>query len=288
MAKRPASTASDSPSDETDAGGADKGAAALRTGTLLRGLAILDILIPAGHPLSLAEIAAEADLDLSTALRLLRTLEEARQVIRVGDGKRYVASPKALRPLPLLHPIEQLRREVDPIIRDLAAKVSKTVVLVAYLGTERVVVEVMQSAGSLSPYYSTWLHGPLHASGPGKALLLSMDATRRRALLGAAPYATFTASTITDAKALEADLERAAKRGYVLVRNEYYEGLSAMATNFQTFGGRAVGCIALTGHSADFDEGSIDAMAAELMACARLMPLQAVSLKMLDQLAGRS
>jgi len=287
MVKRLASTASETISDDIEPE-ADKGATGLRSGTLLRGLAILDILIPAGHPLPLAEIAAEADLDLSTALRLLRTLEEARQVIRVGDGKRYIASPKALRPLPLLHPLEQLRREVDPVIRELAAKVAKTVVLVAFLGTERVVVEVMQSAGSLSPYYSTWLNGPLYASGPGKALLLSMDAPRRRAMLGDAPYAAFTASTITDAKVLEADLERSAKRGYVLVRDEYYDGLSAMATNFQTWGGRTVGCIALTGHSADFGDSALDAMAVELIACARLMPLQAVSLKMLDQLVGRS
>jgi IclR family acetate operon transcriptional repressor len=274
------------PATEDSEGDADKGAG-LRVGTLLRGLAILDILIPAGYPLSLAEVATEAQLDLSTTLRLLRTLEEARQVIRMGDGKRYMASPKALRPLPLLHPLEQLRREVDPILRELAAKVAKTVVLVVYLGGERVVVEVMQSAGSLSPYYSTWLHGPLYASAPGKALLLSTEPARRKALLGDEPYAAFTQHTLTSWDAVEQDLALAAQRGYVLVQDEFYEGLSAIAVNFQTWAGRAVGCIALTGHSADFNEDTLGGIVAELKACARLMPLQGASLKLLDQLAGR-
>src|SRR5690606_38961092 len=70
---------------------ADKSAP--RQGTLQRGLLILDTLIQAGHPLTLAGIAAEVRLDLSTTLRLLRSLEELGRVMRVGDGKQYLASP---------------------------------------------------------------------------------------------------------------------------------------------------------------------------------------------------
>jgi len=257
-----------------------------RTGTLLRGLAVLDILAAAGQPLGLAEIASAADLDLSTTLRLLRTLEEAQQVLRIGDGKRYLASPKTLRPLPLLHPIEQLRREADPILRELAAKVAKTVVLVIFLGEERLVVDVMQTAGSLSPYYTTWLHGPLYASAPGKALLLTMTEARRREVLGPEPYAAFTASTRTSWAAVRADLA-GVERGVVRVEDEFYDGLSAMAANFVSWDRQPVGCIAITGHTSDFDPAACEMMANELISCARLMPLQAGSLKALDQLVGR-
>ncbi len=260
---------------------------ALPTGTLMRGLAILDVLIPAGQPLSLAEIAGAANLDQSTVLRLLRTLEEARQVLRIGDGKRYIASPKALRPLPLLHPLEQLRREANSILRQLAAKVGNTVVLVAYLGNERLVVDVMLAPNSLTPYYATWLHGPLHASGPGKAFLLSQDESQRRSLLGPEPYAAPTAGTLTSWKALDQDMRQSAERGYVLVRDEFYEGLTAIAANFTTWTGRAVGCIAITGRSADLDDDAVKASAAELLNCTRLMPLQVTSLNWLEQLGGK-
>ena len=79
-------------------------------GTLLRGLALLDTLVAASHPMTLAELAADVKLDLSTTLRLLRTLEDAQRVIRIADGKYYLASPSTLRPLALKHPLEELRR----------------------------------------------------------------------------------------------------------------------------------------------------------------------------------
>lgn len=257
------------------------------TGTLMRGLAILDVLIPAGQPLTLAELASATGLDQSTTLRLLRTLEEAQRVLRVGDGKRYVASPKALRPLPLLHPVEQLRREADPILRQLSARTGNTVVLVAYIGGERLVVDVMMAANSLTPYYATWLHGPLHASGPGKASLLAMDDKQRRAALETEPYTRLTAHTLTTWDELATDLQRSQERGYVTVRDEFYDGLSAIAANFMTWTGRVLGCIAITGRTAEFDEDTVAAMAVELLNSTRLMPLQVTSLGGLEQLSGR-
>ncbi len=256
-------------------------------GTLMRGLAILDTLIAASHPLTLAEIAAEVKLDLSTTLRLLRSLEESQRVIRVGDGKHYLASPHTLRPLPLKHPLEELRRQADPRVRSLANKVNQSVVLVAYIGGERVVVDVMQAGSSLSPYYSTWLHGPLHASGPGKALLLATAPAEREALLGKPPYAARTAHTLTSRSAVDADLKQAAQNGYVLVRDEFYEGISAIAANFYAWDKSAIGCIAITGYTADFNDETIAFIAKELLACARLMPVQVSALQQIAQMSGR-
>lgn len=256
-------------------------------GTLLRGLALLDTLLAASHPMTLAELAADVKLDLSTTLRLLRTLEDAKRVIRIGDGKYYLASPSTLRPLALKHPLEELRRQADPLVRGLANKVSQSVVLVAYIGGERVVVDVMQAGTSLNPYYTTWLHGPLHASGPGKALLLASDTARREALLGKPPYAARTNKTLTTKAALDADLERAAVNGYVLVRDEFYDGLSAIAANFYSWDKTALGCLAITAYSESFDDETIALVAKELLACTRLMPLQVPALQQIAQLSGR-
>ncbi|RSE86447.1 IclR family transcriptional regulator [Achromobacter denitrificans] len=256
-------------------------------GTLLRGLALLDTLLAASHPMTLAELAADVKLDLSTTLRLLRTLEDAKRVIRIGDGKYYLASPSTLRPLALKHPLEELRRQADPLVRGLANKVSQSVVLVAYIGGERVVVDVMQAGTSLNPYYTTWLHGPLHASGPGKALLLASDPARREALLGKPPYAARTNKTLTTKAALDADLGRAAANGYVLVRDEFYDGLSAIAANFYSWDKTALGCLAITAYSESFDDETIALVAKELLACTRLMPLQVPALQQIAQLSGR-
>ena len=145
----------------------------------------------------------------------------------------------------------------------------------------------MQAGSSLNPYYATWLHGPLHASGPGKALLLASDPARREALLGAPPYVARTAKTLTTRAEVEADLALAASRGYVLVRDEFYDGLSAIAANFQAWDKTALGCLAVTGYTADFDDDTVAAIAKELLACTRLVPLQVPALQQIAQFSGR-
>ncbi|MDB5591256.1 IclR family transcriptional regulator [Enterovirga sp.] len=280
---KPTRVAAAEPAAEEPA--APDGAGAL-SGTLRRGLAILDLLAGAGQPLTLADISAQTSLDLSTTLRILRTLEDARFVSRAPDGKRYLPSPKILRPLPLLHPMEQFRRESGPLLGELAAKFAKTVVLVVFIGVERVVVDIVQPAGSLSPYYAGWLQGPLHASGPGKALLLTMSPEQRRAALGEEPFRAYTPSTITRWSDLDRDLARADERGIIQVANEFYDGLSAVAANFSGWSTRAAGCIVLTGHTADFTPDFVERSGQELRRIARLMPLQAASLRALDQFCG--
>lgn len=262
-------------------------AQAAPTGTLSRGLAIMDVLLASSQPLSLAEVASRVGLDQSTALRLLRALETERQVLRLPDGKRYLASPKALRPLSLFHPLEQLRREAASMLRDLANKLSKTVVLVVYFGQERVVLDVLQSPGSLSPYFESWLQGPLHASGPGKALLLSMDDASRKAALGAEPYAVFTDATIRSWDEIQRNLQAAAPLGVISVCDEHYDGLTALAANFYGDTRNALGCIVVTGHSSELDAEAQQWVAKELANCARLMPFQASSLRQLELLSGR-
>ncbi|WP_162409469.1 IclR family transcriptional regulator [Acuticoccus sediminis] len=257
------------------------------TGTLARGLAIVDVLLSASQPLTLAEISEAVGLDQSTALRLIRSLEELGQLIRIGDGKRYVCSPKALKPMPILHPLERLRREVAPLINGLATRSGQSVVLVAYLGTNRVVLDVALTQGSLSPYYTAWLKGPFHGSGPGKALLSALDPARRRELLGEEPFRAYTPRTITTYAGLDADLARAKERGFVTIRDEFYLGLSALAAVFRTWNGGIAGAIAVTGHTTDMTDERIAAIGADLVAVTRLIPMQAPSLTLLEPFCAR-
>lgn len=257
------------------------------TGTLARGLAIVDCLLGATKPLTLAEIVDEVGLDNSTVLRLLRTLVELRQVIRVSKGRRYLASPRALRPLPLLHPLEQLRRETAALLYSFAAEVKMTAVLVVFLEAERLVVQVATGPGTLNPYYDAWLQGPLHGSGPGKALLMTMTPDDRRVLVGEGPFVKYTEQTLLTADALEADLTAAQKRGFALVRDEFYTGLSAMSCPFRSRTGTVAGCVALTGHSREFTPETIEKVGGDLMALCRLLPMQTNALVLVDALCGR-
>lgn len=269
--------------DLTKSGKAESAA----TGTLARGLAIMDLLLQARNPMTLAEIADAVGLDHSTCLRLLRNLEDLRQIIRLGQGRKYICSPRALSPLPLLHPLEQLRRECGMILNTFARDVNASVVLVIYLGNERLAVQVATGIGTLNPYYDPWLQGPLHGSGPGKAYLLSLSPAERRSLLGEEPYMAYTPQTIRTWSDLDADLQAAEARGFALVRDEFYPDLSAMSCNIRSGAGHTVGCFALTSHSRDFTPAWIEMAGRKLVNLARLLPMQVSAFSMIDTLCGR-
>jgi IclR family acetate operon transcriptional repressor len=243
-------------------------------GALARGLAVLDVVLAAPQPLTLSEIAGQAQLDQSTTMRLLRSLEESKYVIRTRDGKRYVGSPKALMPLPLMHPMKQLRREADPILHELSAKLKQSVVLVLYVDTERIAIDIAQSPGSLAPFYSTWLTGPRHASGSGKALLLSLGSPAWQELLGPGPYTSYTPHTLTTPELLEKNLTEAAERGYLITRDEHHLGLTAVSANIATWQNHNLGCFVVTGHSHELDDMRIASVGEELMRTANLMRYQ--------------
>lgn len=255
-------------------------------GTLARGLVVLNVVIDSPQPLSLAEIASQSRLDQSTTLRLLRALEDSKYVVRSPGLKRYLPSPRAIRPLPLLHPIEQFRRDTATVLSDLAEEVGQTVVLALFVGFERLVVDIAQRPGSLSPYYDTWLTGPVHASAVGKSLLLNLDADSRRSLLGPEPFRRFTPSTIVDYAAFEADLRISRERGYAATRNEYRIGLTAIGATISTWSGYSVGCLVVTGHSRSFEEEQrFEQTGAAVRRAADLIPFKANSLRLVEQLS---
>ncbi len=256
------------------------------SGALARGLAILDVLVDTPQSLSLAEVAKRASLDLSTTMRLLRTLEEARYVLRVDNGKRYIGSPRATLPLPILHPLRQFCREAFPNLSELSASVKATVVLVAFIEHERMAIDIAQVSGSLAPYYRTWLDGPLHASGSGKALLATLPASRREALIGRGPYPAITEFSITDPAKLTDDIEKGTERGYYVARDEHIVGLTAISANIPTWQGVNVGCFVMTGHTRDCTEAHTATAGAQLQRAAQLFRHQVPSISAFSQYVG--
>lgn len=248
------------------------------SGSLYRGLSVLAALSGAAQPLALAEIAATTGLDQSTTLRLLRALEDIDYVIRVPDSKRYLPSPNVLMPLPLMHPLEQLRMESWPVLHELASDVRQTVVMMVYLGTERMVLTLVRGPEGVAPYYGSWMRGPLHATAIGKALLLTYDSVQRQRILGPEPFAAPTRSTLTHLSQVEADLALSAERGYTTAENEYYEGLSAVAANVATWDGIVVGCVAVTAQTRSLEGRRIQEIGTAVKRAAHQMLFRAPSL----------
>lgn len=252
-----------------------------RSGTLIRGLKILEELANTPRPLTLAEVTSLTSLDQSTVHRLLKALEEAGYVVRSESTRRYAPSPKLMFPLKLLHPLNRLRRECAPALHELALRLRKTTALAVFMGNERVMLDIAQAPGSVTPYYGMWLQGPLHSTGSGKSLLASLEVHRRHALLGKEPLRPVTPKTIVDLETLDNELEESRRLGYVTSRDEDRSGISDVSTPISSWSGAVVGCLIATGTSKEFDDATCEAIGAELKQAADLLTYQAPSLESL-------
>jgi IclR family acetate operon transcriptional repressor len=254
-------------------------------GSLARGLRILEAVVEASAPMSLANIAQVSGFDTSTAHRLLQMLVKEGYIVKDDTAKKYLASPKGFFPLSLYHPLNVIRRDAEYAMMSLREEVGETVGLVFFCFGQRLLLDLVHGGDSLSPYYGTWVESPLHGSASGKVLLMSLTSEERRARLGLGPYKDSTPHTITDPAILEADLVASRERGYVVARDDAFVGLTALGASI-TAGGDAIGCFFVFGRSTNFDDAKTERTGQALSRAGELFSHGTPSLKAVCDLLG--
>ncbi|WP_091904496.1 IclR family transcriptional regulator [Chitinasiproducens palmae] len=248
------------------------------TGALTRGLQLLAVMSDASRPLSLSEIAEASGIAASTTHRLLHTLSQCEQVYKNAQG-RYCLAPRALFPLGLDHPLQVLRRDAAEMLRELQARHGPSVLLVAFLGEKRMVVDFAPGAYSVAPYFDTRISAPAHASVSGKILLADLPEADRQRLLGDAPYPARTRHTITTRAALDDALAEVEASGLATNFNENVMGICAIGAPLVAPSGRAIGAIVLTGPDTFFGAERRDAIAEDVRRVAHMLSAMSMSVR---------
>lgn len=256
------------------------------TGTLLRGLRIIETLAEAPAPVTLAELAERVRLDNSTVHRLVQLLTEEGYAARRGKSKRYCAGPMTISLLSTYHPINNFRRETDEILRRVREETGETVLLVLFLGSQRIILNLIQGRESLAPSYQTWLRSPVHGSASGKVMLMYLPEKLANEVLGPPPYAAATPFTTTDPKLLADELASARKRGFVVSRNDALVGVTAIAAPI-IWKNSAVGCLVIAGGSTRLSEDVAQTLGAALSNAAELISNAAPSLRSIAHFVGQ-
>jgi len=257
-------------------------------GSLARSFRILEILIETTRPMTSAEIAQRCGFEPSTTHRLVQTLAADGYLIRDSQTKRYLASPKILFPLPLYHPWNVIRRDAAPSLTALRDQLGSTVGVVMFCLGQRILLELAPGRDPLSPDYKTWLSSPLHASGSGKILLMSMPPAERRALLGPGPFERFTVHTIVEAPALDDEIAKSQARGYVLACDDYIIGFRVVAAPIRAADGTIIGCFFSSGRSSGFPDERLHDIGLAIKQAADLFSRTTPSLRgIADFLAAR-
>jgi DNA-binding IclR family transcriptional regulator len=218
----------------------------METGSLQRGLALLDALFQAERSLTLNEVAERTNLSNATAHRLLNSLVSSGYVSR-DAAKHYLPSMKAILPISQYHPLSALRRTAGERLRVLRDMFGLTAFFVLYVGTDRYVLELIPGTDPFSPYYLSQLDTPLHGSVTGKLLLAHSSKEQRDRLLGDEPFRAATPKTLLTRKELDLELNRVIEQRYAETRQEVYEGMSGIGAPILLNGDILFGALVLSG-----------------------------------------
>jgi DNA-binding IclR family transcriptional regulator len=188
-----------------------------RIQSLDRAVELLEAIAAAPEPQTAPALADRAGLNRSTAWRLLATLEHRGLVERDPASNRYGLGFALLR-LAAAAGHEPLVRLAHPLLRALAHDTGETANLAVARRLELVYADQVQAPHVMAP---NWLGHPvpLHATSTGKAFLAALPAAELDALLRAR-LERFTDTTITDRKALRAELDAIRARGYAVSGGE--------------------------------------------------------------------
>jgi DNA-binding IclR family transcriptional regulator len=189
-----------------------------------RAIRLLKAIADSPVPVTLAAVARTADVNPGTAWRLLATLEDhglvARNdsgyavgysVVRIAASADETALKTTARPL-----LERLVDETQEAV-SLSVPRQQTIVSIDHIGAPRVV-----SAGWVGEQL------PLHCTSNGKMLLAWLHEDELAAFLRR-PLTALTPATITDPRALRAELRKLRERGYGTELEEFEVGLHAVS-----------------------------------------------------------
>ena len=227
--------------------------------TVDRALVILASL--AEGPASLEQAANRIGVHKSTALRLLRTLEEHGFVHRQSDyryrlgGKLFSLAQLALESI-------DVRVVAAPHLADLNERCGHTVHLAVYEDGEVTYVDKLESRYPVRMYSRIGKRAPLTASAVGKVLLADLPEARRRELVEDLEFPAYTARSLRLPGELLAELEVVRKQGWAVDRGEYEETVNCVAVPIRGVDGRVIAACSV----------STPTVVAPLAALRRLVP----------------
>lgn len=218
-----------------------------RIPTNLRLLMILEALGELQAPVSSADVGRALGLSKQTAHRLCATLVDEGFLVRedrssgLRPGRRARMLAAGLMNASSAH---VARRQV---LATLAADVGETVNFVVPEDRGMTYQDRVETDWPFRVQLPIGTHVPFHCTASGKTYLASLPKAERTRMVHVMHLQQMTPNTITDPTALLEELARIARQGYALDREEFIEGMTAIAVPVRDPAGRYVASVAFHG-----------------------------------------
>jgi IclR family transcriptional regulator, pca regulon regulatory protein len=239
--------------------------------SLERGLEILASFTPTQPSLGVSELARAVGLSRSTTHRYMSTLARLGYLQQDEASRRYRLGPRVLDlGFSAINSME-LRVISAPYLQRLSDQTGFTVNMAILDGTDILYVERCRSSRAGQREIDLNLHVgsrlPAYCTSMGKVLLAYLPPDRRRSLLDAVQLGRRGPNTLTNRRALEAELARVRERGLALNNEELAYGLRSIAAPVRTVGGDVAAAINLAVHSSMVSMQDLVARLSESLRC---------------------
>ena len=211
----------------------------------LRAISLIEALVAADRPASLAELTGTAHLPKPTLYRMLGMLESAGLVSREPGSRRYAPGPRlaSLGRNVMLN--GSLRAGRHAILARLVEEIGETCNFTMLDGPQVVYLDRVEAAWPLRMNLTSGSHVPLHCTGSGKLLLALLPKAARDRLIAHLSLTRYTETTITERKPLAAELARIRANRYATDNEEFHAGLVCVAVPVMDARRRACAAIAV-------------------------------------------
>jgi DNA-binding IclR family transcriptional regulator len=196
--------------------------------TVSRALAILRSFDRDRRELGVTEISQRLALPKTIVFRLIQTLREYDFLEQNPDNSKYRIGIGAF-DIGNLFKSSTLEAESAPFMRHLVDETGHTAQLAVLHRDEMIIIARMEGRGPVKYGVSVGERRPIHSSAVGKAVLSMLPTEQLDGILSHNQLKRMTAKTITDRKALMADLTQIRTRGYSINWEENTIGVASLA-----------------------------------------------------------
>lgn len=211
----------------------------------LRAIAVIEALIAADRPASLAELTDASRLPKPTLYRMLAMLEAANLVVREPGARRYAPGPRLATLGRNVMLNGSLRTGRHAILARLVEEIGETCNFTMLDGDAVVYLDRVEAAWPLRMNLSSGSRVPLHCTASGKLLLALLPKAARTRIASQLALTPYTGTTITDPLRLDAELARIRAQKYATDNEEFHAGLACVAVPVADPGKRVCAAIAV-------------------------------------------
>ena len=230
---------------------------------------ILEAFLWLGPQLGVSELSRALGLKKATTHRLLASLRRRDFVAQDPVSRRYRLGVK------LWELGSQATSQVawldraKPFLQELTDQTGETTHLAVLDDGEVLYVDKVESTRSLRMPSQVGRRLPAHCTGVGKALLAHLPSVDVASIIARRGMASFTDRTMTDLRALQADLTEVRRVGYSIDDGEIEDGLRCIGAPVRDHSGRVVAAVSIAGPASRLPDADLERLGAVVLAGAR-------------------